>query len=269
MKKLPIGLVIEGNSTSSALLRLSAIGSELGPIKGSGLQVARRVSNFLKSGYGVASYKELASARTILIRVPDASVDRVVSEISQSNLVWAEHGFVLCETWLPTDKLEPLKKLGSNVASLVALPTGLEKTFAIEGDVSIVRQVRRIIERANVRSVELRPGSKHLLFAATALCSAIPVPVLLMAQQLLRDSGLSGNQLSTVIEHMSTEMLSGFLKGARMTWGGALAENLKSAKGDYWDELDATHPELANTLRELIELTREHVTPKLSRVHGA
>jgi len=259
MKKLPIGLVIEGNSTSSTLLRLPAISAELGPIKSSGLPVARRVSNFLKGGYGVAGYSDLASARTILIRVPDSAIERVVSEICDAGLVWSEHSFVLCETWLPTNKLEPLRRLGAGIASLVALPTGSEKTFALEGDLTVVRQFRRVLARASgdrtgLRALELRPGSKHLLFAATALCSAVPIPLLLASQQLLRESGLSGNQLLAIIEHMSNEMLANFLKGARTAWGGALAESLKTTYGDHWDRLDATHPETAATLRKMLQL---------------
>jgi hypothetical protein len=274
MKKLPIGLVIEGNSTSSTLLRLPAIASELGPVKSSSMPAARRVSNFLKGGYGVAGYADLQSARTILIRVPDSAADRVISEISNAGLVWANHCFVLCESWMPTERLEPLRRLGAGVASLVALPTGQQKTFVLEGDSPSVRQLRRIIDRANldqadVRAIELRPGTKHLLFAATALCSPMPLPMLLMAQQLLRDCGLSGNQLLAVIEDMTNEMLAGFLKGARNNRGGALADYMKPTHGGYWDRLDEANPEASATLRKILELSRDHMPPKLSRGQSA
>jgi hypothetical protein len=274
MKKLPIGLVIEGNSTSSSLLRLPAIASEIGPVKSSGLAVARRVSNFLKGGYGVASYSDLKGVRTILIRVPDTSADRVIDEIGAAGLAGADHAFVLCETWVPTEKLEPLRRLGAGIASMVALPTGQDKTFVLEGDLPVVRQLRRMIDRAslnhaNVRSVELRPGTKHLLFAATALCNPMPLPLLLLAQQLLRDCGLSGNQLSTMMEGMSNDMLAGFLKGARNTWGGALADLLKTPQGGYWDQLDVTHPETAKTLRKMLDFSRDQMSPKLSRGQSA
>lgn len=269
MKKLQAGLVIEGNSTSSTLLRLAGVTAELGPIKSSGLQVARRVSNFLKAGYAVTSYGGLEGARMVLIRVPDWSIERVVAEICDTELKWSDHSFVLCETWAPTEKLDPLRTLGANIASVVALPNGLERTFVVEGDMAAVRQVRRMIERGSAHTIELRAGSKHLLFAATILCTAIPIPILLMSQQLLRESGVSGNQLSSAIEEMTGDMLAGVLKGARMTWGGALAESLKSCTGDYWDRLDYTHPEVADTLRELVEFSRTIMGQRLSRGQGA
>ena len=49
-KQLQVGLVVEGNATTSPVLRLSSLTDELGPIKSGGLQVARRVSNFLRAG---------------------------------------------------------------------------------------------------------------------------------------------------------------------------------------------------------------------------
>jgi predicted short-subunit dehydrogenase-like oxidoreductase (DUF2520 family) len=269
MKKLPVGLVIEGSYTASTLLRLSNLAVELGPIKSSGLQVARRVSNFIKGGYGVNSYSDLASARTILIRVPDESIGRVVRELCQSELNFQDHSFVLCETWAATEKLKPLKALGAITASLVALPTSQNRTFVMEGDVAVVRQMRRLIERAGAHSVELKSGSKHLLFAATVLCSAIPVSLLVMAQQLLRDGGVSGNQLSAALEEMSIEMLNCFMKGARMTWGGALADLLKSTDGDYWDQLEVTHQGIAQDLKQLVEMGRTYGTPKIGRGQGA
>lgn len=269
MKKLQAGLVIEGKSTSSTLLRLPAIAAELGPIKSSGLQVARRVSNFLKAGYAVTHFSDFNDAGLILIRVPDASVDRAVREICESGLNCAEHSFVLCETWCPTEKLSLLRTMGASIASVVALPTDHEKTFAVEGDPAAVRQTRRLIERANQRTIELRQGAKHLLFAATLLCSAMPVPMLLMAQQALRDCGVSGNQLSATLEEMHGEMMTGFLKGARTHWGGPLAESLKSFQGDYWERLDHTHPELANTLKDWVALSRGYMTTKMSRSQGA
>jgi hypothetical protein len=52
-KQLRVGLVVEGNVTASPVLRLNGLIDELGPIKSVGLQVARRISNFLRAGYGI------------------------------------------------------------------------------------------------------------------------------------------------------------------------------------------------------------------------
>lgn len=253
MKKPQVGLVIEGNSTSSTLLRLPGFAAELGPIKARGLHVARRVSNFLKGGYPVHSHSDLESARTILIRAPDKFIGRTIEEISRADLNWSEHFFVLCETWAPTNVLQPLMSLGASVASLVQLPTARSITFAIEGDVGAVRQVKRLIERSDTHALEFRSNSKHLIFAAAVLCSAIPIPVLLMAQQALRDGGVSGNHLAALVEEMSSDMLMEFLKGARAKWGGPFASFPEANQQVYRNKLAETHPELSQTLDTLLE----------------
>lgn len=106
MKKLPqIGLVVEGNITHSAILRMPKLVEDLGPIKSATIRVARRVSNFLKAGHAVADYEELQSAQLILLRVPDEVVPRIVEEIFAADLILKDISFVLCESWLTLESL--------------------------------------------------------------------------------------------------------------------------------------------------------------------
>ena len=83
-KQLRVGLVVEGNATTSPVLRLSCLKDELGPIKSGGLQVARRVSNFLRAGYGVTDYQDLECAPLILLKLPDSEVPRIVGELCEA-----------------------------------------------------------------------------------------------------------------------------------------------------------------------------------------
>jgi hypothetical protein len=256
MKKLPLGLVIEGNSTSSVFLRLHAITAELGPIKSSSLQVARRVSNFLKAGYAARTYSELEHARLILIRVPFASIDRVVAELCDADLKWNEMSFALAETWTATQKLSPLRERGATVASIAAFPGARGKLFVIEGDLSAVRQLRRLLDRAGVRFIEARQGTKHLVFAAFVFSSIIPAPILPLTQQALRESGISGNQLSAMLHDMTEEMLSSFLKGGRSGSAIALLEAAEDGETEHLERLKITHPDLAQSLSELLAWSR-------------
>jgi predicted short-subunit dehydrogenase-like oxidoreductase (DUF2520 family) len=252
MKRLELGLIVEGNSTSSAILRLSSVCSQLGPVKAGSLQVARRVSNFLRSGYGVNTYDELAGSRIILIRVPDASVPKVVAELCESELDLSQFGFVLCETWMQTEALQPLKQRGAAIASLVAASETRKKIFAVEGDTALVRQVRRIVESSEVETVEVRAGAKHLLYAATILLTSIPVPVFVCAQQALRESGISGNQLATLLGELAASTLAGFLRGAKGRGLGPLAGCPPETSQLYMARLRASNPDLAGRIDDLI-----------------
>ncbi|HMF75129.1 MAG TPA: hypothetical protein VK604_05655, partial [Bryobacteraceae bacterium] len=214
-KQLPLGLVVEGNVTSSAILRLSSVAEELGPIKSTGLQVARRISNFLHAGYAVSAYQELQRAKIILLKMPDAAVPDAVRDLCGSELEFQDLSVVLCESWLPTETLEPLRARGAAVASLVAAYTTDSACFVVEGDLLAVRQIRRVLERGEARTIELRPGAKPLYFAAKLMATAVPVSFLLVAQKALRDGGVSGNNLSSLLEDMTREMFDSFSKGAR------------------------------------------------------
>jgi predicted short-subunit dehydrogenase-like oxidoreductase (DUF2520 family) len=267
-KQLQLGMVVEGNVTSSAVLRIPSLAEDLGPIKSTGLQVARRISNFLRAGYAVSDHQELQAAKLILLRVPDAAVGRVVEELCGSELLLEKLSFVLCESWLPTETLQPLRARGASVASLIEAPSSSEKCFVVEGDIPAVRQIRRVLERGGARTIELRAGTKPLYFAADLLVTALPVPLLQAAKQALRGGGVSGNQLSTLLEDMAREMVHSFLRGARVSWGGPLKECSEETADEYFRRLDADHAQLASLLREQLIFARRR-PGKRSKGHAA
>jgi hypothetical protein len=215
-KQLPLGLVLEGSSSRSAILRLPNIAEEIGPIKCGAMRLARRFCNLLQGGYAVADYEELQSAQVILLRVPDAAVPRIVDELCASELVLSRLSFVLCETWLSTESLEPLRERGASVATLTRVPTMERNWFVLEGQAPLTRNVRHFIERHNGRAFEMNPGSKHLLFAAEVLSTLLPVPLLLAAQASLRNGGIGGHEIAELIHQMTEKAVREVVKGVRV-----------------------------------------------------
>jgi hypothetical protein len=255
-KQLPLGLVVEGNVTSSALLRLPSIAEELGPIKSTGLQLGRRISNFLRAGYAVTAYHELQTAKVILLKMPDAAVPGVVRELCEAPISFGTLCFVLCESWLPTETLGSLRERGASIASLVSTAASGNGCFVVEGDTFAVRQIRRVIERGDARTVELRPGTKPLYFASKLMATAMPVPILSIAQRALRESGVSGNNLAALLEDMTSEMFDTFSKGARVPWGGPLTECSAETAEAHWQQLKHGNPELAASVEEQLSCAR-------------
>ncbi len=100
-RQLQVGLVVEGSSTDSAILRLPRTAQELGPVKSGSLRVARRLSNMMHGGYAVADYEELQAARLILVFVPDQAVPRIVEELCESELVFKDLAFALVRELAP------------------------------------------------------------------------------------------------------------------------------------------------------------------------
>ncbi len=257
--QLPTGLVIEGNSTGSAVLRLPRIAEDLGPIKSGSLRIARRISNFMRAGYGVSAYEELQAARMVLLRVPDSSVERIVAELGGSELDFGELAFVLCDTWLTSDVLDPLKLLGSSVATLSARGSHLNH-FAVEGQPAAVRQIRKLLDRNDAQSFELRPGTKELFFAADLLATALPIPLYVAAQQALRVCGLSGKPLFASLEESAHEMFRAFYAGARLNWGGPLTECSPALAELYLDAVRQKCPEVAEVIDDQLPRARRIMT---------
>jgi hypothetical protein len=256
-KQLQLGLLVEGNSTESAVLRLPRLAEGLGPIKSTVLRVARRLSNMLKAGYAVADYEELQAANLILLRVPDTSVARVVDELCSSELVFKDLSFVLCESWLPLHSLSPLANKGAAIATLAALPTNKRDWFIVEGEARATRQIRHFLERNEARFSEVLAGSKHLLFASEILATALPIPLLVSAQQALRASGLSGRLLSGMMSEITEKMLQDFQKGARGSWGGPLTECSEETSSLHLDKLRQSHPAVAAFLDKHLPTARQ------------
>lgn len=249
-KQLPVGLLAEGNSTKSALLRLPRLAEELGPIKSTSLRIARRISHMLRGGYAVNDYEELQAARLILLRIPDDAVTRVVDELCKSELAFKDLSFALCETWLTADLLQPLKLRGASVATVVGM-SGINRSwFVVEGETTAVRQVRRFVERNDARAFEIREGCKQLYFAAELLATSLTTPLFVTAQHALREGGICGNHLTAMIEEMAQKNFRDLLKGSRANWGGPLTQCSPEVAQAHLDALHKNQPEIAEVLNE-------------------
>ncbi len=260
-----VGLIVEGNSTRSVILRLPGIAEEIGPIKAVTTRVARRVSNFFRAGNVVENYEGLENCDLVLMRVPDESIPRIVHEIAASQLETSRISFVLCESWLSSDVLKPLSDRGAAVATVVSVPASARNWFAIEGDFAAAKRVKRLLVEAGARAIELRAGSKYLYFAATAFAQTLPRALFVAAQRALRIAGVSGRPLQTVIEEMAQGMLRDMSQGSRAGWSGPLLDCPEALAEGYVRHLRKTEPNLAGFLSEQLRLAQPFAPHRATR----
>lgn len=249
----PLGLVLEGSSTHSAILRLPKLAQELGPIKSSAVRLARRFSNLVQGGYAVTDYEELQRAHLVLLHVPDSAVSRIVDELCASELLMKQLCFTLCETWLTADSLGPLRERGASVATLVQVPGMRRDWFVVEGQLTAARLTRRLIERQEGRAFEIKLGSKHLFLAAELLTTVLPGHLLAMAQQSLRAGGISGNELAALVDQMAQRMLRDVMKGVRLPLNATASLSAPDSMNQLLRTLQRTHPGLALFLSDQLE----------------
>ncbi len=258
MKNRPsrVGLVAEGNTIQSTILRFDKLADDLGPVKSNAMGTARRLSNNLRCGYPVADYEGLEAAALILIRVPDASLTRVVKEIAESGLDLAGLAFLLCESWHNVDIFDALKQKGAEVATVMTLPLEKKDWFVTDGDSKAMRLARRFIEANGGRVTELDANGKHFLFVSELLINALPVPLFATAQQTLRSSGFSGNLLSAVLEQMLLRTVRDVMRSAKGHWGGPLLDCPEEVSTAHLNAVTGLRPDLSTFLKTQLDLAR-------------
>jgi predicted short-subunit dehydrogenase-like oxidoreductase (DUF2520 family) len=243
-RPLPVGLLVEGNATASTLLRLPGLANQIGPVKSTALRVARRFSNALRAGHAVATYEELQESRLVLIRVPDDALERIVDEIRKSELILRRMCFAICETWAASTMFSELRDAGASVTTLLLVSDGDSSWFVAEGDLPAVRQARRLVENSGGRVLQLRSGCKSLYFAADLLVTTLPLPLLTAAQTSLRQAGLSGKLLSSVVNQLSNKLLRNLRAGPRMPSVGPLAAVSPTVSAAYLSDARDKLPEI-------------------------
>ena len=186
----------------------------------------------------------------MLLRVPDTAIPRIVEELCSSELGLRDVSFVLCETCLSTNILQPLQIRGAWTATLAAVQTPRKSWFILEGQLTAVRQVRKFLNRSDARVFELRPGTKPLYFAAQLLTTALPTVLLSAAQQALRTAGITGNPLHELMEQMSVEMFRAFANGVRFSYPAGRVGCTSALASEYLDDIRANHPQIARILDE-------------------
>ena len=265
--KMPrqLGLIVEGNSTKSVILRYPGLADSIGPIKASALSVAHRVSNFIRAGNPISDYEDLGNCDLVLIRVPDASVPRIVDGLCASSLLMSGISFLLCESWLPSEVLSPLKARGASIATLLAVPAQSSEWFALEGQYTAVKRSKRLLNSVDASTVELRAGTKHLYFAASAFAETLPRALFAAAQRSLRRAGISGNHLYLLLEEMAQNMFRDITRGSRAGWTGPLLDCPEDVARDYLVRLQSTVPDMAQLLSEQLKLAEPFMLQRIQK----
>jgi hypothetical protein len=173
--------------------------------------------------------------------------------------------FLLCESWLSSDVLSPLKARGATVATLLAVPAQSSQWFALEGQYAAVKRAKRLLNSVDASTVELRAGTKHLYFAASAFAETLPRALFAAAQRSLRRAGLSGNHLYRLLEEMAQNMFRDITRGARAGWTGPLLDCPEDVARDYLIRLQNTMPDLAKLLSEQLKLAEPFMMQRIQR----
>ena len=238
------GLVGAGGVNQSFVARMPALLEQLGPVKGSSLQVSRRIANGLRAGSGVDAYSALEPCGLIWICAPEDLLDGLASELA-STISLAGKTVVLCDVLRDSLWPSPLRTAGARLATLNCIPESLERKFVAEGHPLVLAELRKLLARDRRRLIEIRPATKPLYLAGVHLASHLLLPWVAGAAESLRAAGFPRNEAVSAVEALGERTLRAYGKAGDKAWNRLAAERLQRAVAEDFETLRQTDSRLA------------------------
>ena len=240
-----IGLIASGQIKKSLIARLPRLLEQLGPIKSSSYRVASRMANTIRAGHPVENWEEFRNCAHVFLTVPDKELQQIVAGMLASHVNWEQKAVVLCDTLADSSELRQLAGQGAMAASLDSLEGFDDRRFVAEGHRGALRELRRLLEHAGAKVLELKPHRKPVYLAGLASATSLVTPLLVASDETLRLAGIRSKEAQAIIERAVLRTIRGFLKAGRKSWSGPLADRRYTSVKAQIDALEKVDPLLA------------------------
>ncbi len=187
MKQVPkMTLITSGPTRHNLFARFPKLLASLGPIRATSPRTAARAAQFLRGGWGVASWHEVLNAGLIVIQ---AASPRQFTEMHSLGAAWRGRTLLACDA---EKDLRHLAKLESHGAAIVQLHSldPREPLVALSGASEGIGRARRLLAGAGVRSITIRDGAGPTLLAAIGQLEKNIVSALQNGDQAFLQAGL-------------------------------------------------------------------------------
>ncbi len=216
MKKAKQVALIGGGSLGDfPLASCRSFSAQLGPVKASSLRLASRIANSLGAGHPVKEYRELDTARLILIAVPPSAIGSVIAELAASTVSWPGKSAVLLSADAASDSLVALSAQGASVATICAIPGFENHRYLVEGDPPSVHEMRQLIESRDTHVFVIERENKAAYLLAQKCTGRLFFALAAAASDCLHYAGLSRSASAPILEKQLGESLRAFLRGGR------------------------------------------------------
>ncbi len=214
---------------SLAIIGAGKVGTVLGrALAGKGYRITALSSRHLASaresrniiGQGeitMDNARAAAHAEWILIGVPDAEIENVARELSQSFLSWGDRFVFHCSGLLSSGVLAPLGRKGALTASIHPVRSFPSKQsdpaaftgvyFGIEGEGKALNRAREIVELLGGRPFVLEAEAKTVYHAACSMASNYLVTLMDVSGRVLAEAGISGESPLRLLFPLAQETL--------------------------------------------------------------
>jgi len=223
-KSKPVGLILSGRLADSTLARFPALSRDAGPVAAASRRLASRFSNALRGGYPITDWAELASARMIWLQVPASELGQTLQSLVEAVPCWKGRIAVLLDAHYDSTALEPLSRCGAAVSSLTHAPLLDSDIALVEGDLAALRQLRPLLRRARLRTVQMKPGAKVHLSAGLSIATTLTGPVTDASMRALRAAGLDQAIAKRIVGKLMETEVRNFQAHGRKAWVSPAAE---------------------------------------------
>lgn len=245
-----------GGVKTSLVARIPHLADRLGPVAAGSYRLASRVVNGLRAGYAVKTPDGLSGAAVVLLRVPDASLQKAVSTLSRANIPWAGKTVLLCDAAADSAVLDPLRARGAFGGSLSGIE-GCPAFYLLEGDRGALRRAREIARWLGGRTIELDRARLPLFEAGLTLATTLFTPVVAAAEECLSGGAANTSLPEKLAAALFQKTLRGWLKHGRGGWTGVPAAD-KAAMKRRLRALESANPPLARYYRHTAAFALEY-----------
>ena len=239
-----VGLVGAGGVNQSFVARMPALLGRLGPVKGSSLRVARRISNEFRAGEAIAGYADLKSCECIWISVPEEILDRVTGEIAREVCLRGKM-VVVCGVLRDSPRIGPLRSAGAAVATLNCVPESGERVFVSEGQRAMLTELRKQLALDGRKLIELGPARKALYLSGIHIGAHLLIPWIAGAAESFRAAGLSRAEATRLVQALGTKALRSYGTAGERAWKQAESEAIARAIDAAMEVIRSVDPWLA------------------------
>jgi len=247
-----VGLVAAGGVNQSFVARAPELLALLGPVMGSSLRVARRITNGLRAGSAVADYAALRECDVLWVCVPEKSLDHWSGELVKAVELRGKT-VVLFDMLQDSRRNRSMRNAGAHLVTLNCVPESGERVFVAEGHAPAISELRKQLTLAGRKLIELKPGTKTLYLSGTHLGAHLLMPWIAGSVESFRAAGFSRAEAMGALDGLASKALRSYAKAGTRAWDQRDAERVRHVIESDFDSLRRADHRLAAIYSEAAE----------------
>jgi len=210
------------------------------------LRTASRIVNVLRVGTPTSSLADLKKVELVFLAVPDEHLGKWVERLSKRIDGYQGVGFVCCSSRLDSGALAELGLRGAAIGSLSEMEGFEEKRFLFEGDLAVLRRIKRMVEAGNsARIVEMNKRMRPVYEAGLTFAAGMTFPMISAAVDTMQAAGMHVKAAENAVEAAVIGALRAYLRAGRRGWTGPIASSDRDELRRQYQAVFAVDEELA------------------------